>query len=76
MGIGEGKATEFADARTQAQYNAIRNARPIPRYEDRTIYGDVKVKMGAVEVELMTRPPGMDADEVCSSVLTCSQASV
>ena len=76
LGIGEGKATEFADARTQAQYNAIRNARPIPRYEDRTIYGDVKVKMGAVEVELMTRPPGMDADEVRSSVLTCSQASV
>ena len=76
LGIGEGKATEFADARTQAQYNAIRNARPIPRYEDRTIYGDVKVKMGAVEIELMTRPPGTYADEVFSSVLMCSQASV
>lgn len=70
LGIGEGKATEFADARTQAQYNAIRNARPIPRYEDRTIYGDVKVKIGAVEIELMTRPPGMYAENICSLVLT------
>lgn len=59
LGIGEGKSTEAEDARRQAHYAAIRNVQPIPRYEDRTIYGDVKVKMGAVELELMTRPPGM-----------------
>lgn len=59
LGIGEGKSTEAEDARRQAHYAAIRNVQPIPRYEDRTIYGDVKVKMGAVEIELMTRPPGM-----------------
>ncbi len=58
LGIGEGKSTEAEDARRQAHYAAIRNVQPIPRYEDRTIYGDVKVKMGAVELELMTRPPG------------------
>lgn len=59
LGIGEGKSTEAEDARRQAHFNAIRNMQPIPRYEDRTIFGDVKVKMGAVELELMTRPPGM-----------------
>ena len=59
LGIGEGKSAEAEDARRQAHYAAIRNVQPIPRYEDRTIYGDVKVKMGAVELELMTRPPGM-----------------
>ena len=58
IGIGEGKSAEIESARTQARLNAIRLMQPIPRYENRTIYGDVKVKMGAVEVELMTRPPG------------------
>ena len=58
LGIGEGKSVEAEDARRQAHHAAIRNVQPIPRYEDRTIYGNVKVKMGAVELELMTRPPG------------------
>jgi len=58
LGIGEGKSKEPEDARRQAHFNAIRNVRPIPRYEDRTIFGDVRVKIGAVELELMTRPPG------------------
>lgn len=58
LGIGEGKSAEAEDARRQAHHAAIRNVQPIPRYEDRTIYGDVKVKMGAVQLELMTRPPG------------------
>ena len=58
LGIGEGKSTEAEDARRQSKHAAIRSVQPIPRYESRTIYGDVKVKMGAVELELMTRPPG------------------
>ena len=58
LGIGEGKSAESEDARKQAHYAAIRNLQPIPRYEDRTIFGDVKAKFGAVELELMTRPPG------------------
>lgn len=58
LGIGEGKSTETEDAMRQAKFAAIRNMQPIPRYEDRTIYGDIKVKVGAVELELMTRPPG------------------
>ncbi|KAL9100664.1 MAG: hypothetical protein Q9163_003991, partial [Psora crenata] len=58
LGIGEGKSTEAEDAKQQAHHAAIRNLQPIPRYEMRTIYGDVKGKVGAVELELMNRPPG------------------
>lgn len=58
FGIGEGKSTEVDDARRQAHYAAIRNLVPIPRYEERTIFGDVRGKVGGTELELMTRPPG------------------
>lgn len=58
VGIGEGKATEYEDSQRIAVYMAVRNLEPIPRYEGRTIYGDVKVKVGAVELGLFTRPPG------------------
>ena len=71
LGIGEGKSTEPEDARRQAEMNAIRNMRPITRYEDRTIYGDVKGKVGATELELMTRPPGMSRP-----ILELTQASL
>lgn len=59
MGIGEGKSTEIEDARKQAEYAAIRNMVPVPRYESRTIYGQVEGKVGATELVLMSRPPGM-----------------
>ncbi|KAE8349579.1 ribosomal protein S5, C-terminal domain-containing protein [Aspergillus coremiiformis] len=58
LGIGEAKSEEASDAVTQSKYRAIRNMQPIPRYESRTIFGDVKGKVGAVELRLMTRPPG------------------
>jgi small subunit ribosomal protein S5 len=59
LGIGEGKSTEPEDAERQAKMNAIRNMKPIHRYEERTIYGEVNGKVGAVEVQLSARPPGM-----------------
>lgn len=59
IGIGEGKSKEIPDAKLQSQYRAIRNMQPILRYEGRTIFGDVKGKVGAVELSLMHRPPGM-----------------
>jgi small subunit ribosomal protein S5 len=62
LGIGEGKSVEAEDAKRQASMAAVRNMVPIPRYEDRTIYGDVKGKVGATEVEVMTRPPGKYTD--------------
>lgn len=58
LGIGEGKSDEAEGGKHQAIGKAIRNMVPIPRYEDRTIFGDVKGKVGAVELELMSRPPG------------------
>ncbi|KAI9787198.1 MAG: 28S ribosomal protein S5, mitochondrial [Geoglossum umbratile] len=58
LGIGEGKAAEPEDARKQSEIRAIRALEPITRYENRTIYGEVKGKVGAVELKLMSRPPG------------------
>ncbi|KAJ5893579.1 37S ribosomal protein S5 [Penicillium taxi] len=58
LGIGEGKSDEASDAKIQSQYRAIRNMQPIPRYENRTTFGDLKGKVGAVELQLMHRPPG------------------
>ena len=59
LGIGEGKAAEDEDGRRQAMMNAIRNMKPIPRYEERTIFGDVEAKVGASVVQLSARAPGM-----------------
>ncbi|MCJ1403675.1 28S ribosomal protein S5, mitochondrial [Xylographa trunciseda] len=58
VGIGEGKSSEPEDAQRQSAANAIRNMVPVMRYEERTIFGDVKGKLGATELQLMTRPPG------------------
>lgn len=58
VGVGEGKAAEDEDGRRQAMMNAIRNMKPIPRYEERTIFGDVEGKVGATVVQLSARPPG------------------
>lgn len=61
VGVGEGKAAEDEDGRRQAMMNAIRNMKPIPRYEERTIYGDVEAKVGGTVVKLSSRPPGMSS---------------
>jgi small subunit ribosomal protein S5 len=58
LGIGEGKASEPDEAQKLARLAAIRNMQPIPRYENRTIYGEVEGKVSAVEVKLSARPPG------------------
>ncbi|KAI4126352.1 MAG: hypothetical protein LQ338_003788 [Usnochroma carphineum] len=58
VGIGEGKSAEMEEAKAQARNAAIRNMQPIPMYEGRTIFGDVKGKVSATVVDLMTRPPG------------------
>ncbi|KAG9540659.1 hypothetical protein KCU71_g19643, partial [Aureobasidium melanogenum] len=52
------KSGEDEDAIRQAQYAAIRNMKPIPRYENRTIFGEVEGKVGASVVQLSSRPPG------------------
>lgn len=59
LGFGEAKSAEGSGTREQSYLNAVKNMKAIPRYEERTIYGDVKGKVGGTELELMTRPPGM-----------------
>ncbi|QIW99135.1 hypothetical protein AMS68_004653 [Peltaster fructicola] len=58
LGIGEGKAVEDMDAARQSEYAAIRNMKPIMRYEDRTIFGEVESKVAATVVQIQSRPPG------------------
>ncbi|CUS07602.1 unnamed protein product [Tuber aestivum] len=58
VGIGEGKSVEHSEAQRIATYMAVRNMMPVPRYENRTIFGDLDIKVGAVELKLFTRPPG------------------
>ncbi|KAI9666804.1 MAG: 28S ribosomal protein S5, mitochondrial [Alyxoria varia] len=58
VGLGEGKAIEADEAMRIAKLNAIRNMVPIRRYENRTIYGEVRGKVGACELTLTPLPPG------------------
>ncbi|KAF1996889.1 37S ribosomal protein S5 [Amniculicola lignicola CBS 123094] len=58
LGVGEGKSVEPEEGRKQSVVAAIRSMRPIPRYENRTIYGDLERKVGATKVQLYSRPPG------------------
>jgi small subunit ribosomal protein S5 len=60
LGLGQAKGQEIEPTRNNALITAIRNMKPIPRYEKRTIYGEVEAKVSAVEVKLMSRPPGED----------------
>ncbi|KAF2869700.1 37S ribosomal protein-like protein S5 [Massariosphaeria phaeospora] len=58
LGIGEGKSVEPEEGRKQSVFAAIRSMRPIPRYENRTTFGDLEKKIGATKVQLFSRPPG------------------
>lgn len=58
LGLGQAKGQDPESTPNLARIAAIRNMRPIPRYEDRTLFGDVKAKVSAVEVKLMSKPPG------------------
>ncbi|XPS98101.1 28S ribosomal protein S5, mitochondrial [Ascochyta lentis] len=58
LGIGEGKSVEPEEGRKQSIMSAIRNMKPVPRYENRTTFGDLERKVGATKVQLFARPPG------------------
>ena len=59
IGIGEGKSAEMNDSSRQAMLNALRNMKPIHRYENRTIFGKILKKVGGTTVEITAKPPGM-----------------
>lgn len=58
LGIGMAKSTSPEVATLTSRMLALRNMKPIRRYEDRTIYGNVKAKVSGTIVELASRPPG------------------
>lgn len=58
LGLGVAKSSEPALAAETAQLLAIRNMKPIRRYEQRTIYGNSRGKVSGTVVELFARPPG------------------
>ena len=64
VGLGEGKSFESNDALLMARNNAIKNMKPVRRYERRTIFGDVDGKVAAAQVSLMNRPPGESNNRV------------
>jgi len=58
LGIGQAKGQELEGTQNLARIAAIKNLRPIPRYEERTIFGEVSGKVSASIVTLSSRPPG------------------
>jgi len=73
-GYGEGKSTYGDLAKQQAFLHALTNLAPIPRYENRTIYGTLQAKFHAVHLTLRSRPPGYglrvnhNIHEVCKCI--------
>lgn len=59
LGMGEAKSVDSEISIMKAKLSAIQNMVPIRRYENRTIYGNVEVKIGGTIVQMYTRPPGM-----------------
>ncbi|CAK7274941.1 28S ribosomal protein S5, mitochondrial [Sporothrix epigloea] len=58
LGMGQFKSSEYSIASARAREMAILNMKPVPRYEDRTIYGNVECKISGTVVQLFSRPPG------------------
>lgn len=58
VGVGEGKGDSNGDAIRKATIEAVREMDFVDRFQDRTIYGELKSKVGSSLVELRSRPAG------------------
>lgn len=59
VGLGEGKSRdEMSKAISKAHWDAIRNLKEIPRYENRTIYADIDYRYHGVKLHLRSAKPG------------------
>lgn len=59
IGIGEGKdRVEMSRAVSKAHWNAVKNLKFIPRYEDRTIIGNIDNVFHGCKIFLRSAPPG------------------
>jgi small subunit ribosomal protein S5 len=74
LGLGSAKGTEPQVAMMKARLAAIRNMRPIARYENRTTFGNVQAKVSGTIVKLSARPPGMSylSTPILNCLLNCS----
>lgn len=68
LGLGEAKSTDPSISTATAKLLALRNMKPIRRYENRTIFGQMEKKVSGTVVSLAARPPGkFDPDRLLSS---------
>ena|SRR5271156_4850927 len=58
IGFGEGKSSEPDIADRMAEMRAIKDMKPILRFEERTVYGELFGKFGATRIEIRARNPG------------------
>ncbi len=59
VGVGQGKdRTDMFRAVRKAHWNAVKNLTYIPRYEDRTIIGDIDYTYHGCRMHLRSAPPG------------------
>ncbi|TIB69149.1 hypothetical protein E3P77_00660 [Wallemia ichthyophaga] len=58
VGVGEGKGDSNGDAIRKATIAGVREMDYVDRFQDRTVYGQLKSKVGASVVELRSRPAG------------------
>lgn len=59
IGLGEGKSRNgMRTALIKAHWNAVKNLNPIPRYDNRTILGNIDYKFHAVKLFFKSAPPG------------------
>lgn len=58
IGIGQGKSQDYSGAIKNAHWEAAKNIMYIPRFKDRTIYGNLDIKKGAVHIQLRAARPG------------------
>lgn len=59
LGIGEAKSVDPQIASVTASLLSLRNMKPIRRYENRTVYGQMEKRFSGTTVKLEARPPGM-----------------
>ncbi|KAJ3089869.1 28S ribosomal protein S5, mitochondrial [Physocladia obscura] len=57
-GYGEGRAADRAGAISKATAVAAKNMTVIPRFQQRTVYGDIVHRYHAVRLDIKTAPPG------------------
>ncbi|KAI8615952.1 ribosomal protein S5, C-terminal domain-containing protein, partial [Chytriomyces sp. MP71] len=73
-GYGEGRAADTNGAITKATALAIKNMIPFPRFQHRTVFGDIVHQYQSVRLDIKTAPPGFgivannNIHEICQCI--------